>query len=100
LGIVCSSDCVVHALLAVPAVESDVAGGGVHAPLHARDVAAGAKALASPGEYQCADRLVGCDALQRLGEFAAHGIAHRIALVRTVQGQRGDACARAADRSV
>jgi hypothetical protein len=81
---------VVHALLAVPAVEADFAGRRIHAALHAGDVAAGAEALAGAGEHQCLDGLVGGDALQRIDELGAHVVAHRVALVRAVQGDRGD----------
>ena len=79
-----------HALLAVPAVEADLAGRRLHAPLHARDVAAGAEALAGPGEHERSDGLVGGDAFQRMDELAAHVVAHRVALVGAVEGDGGD----------
>ena len=86
LGMVCSSDCVwctrcwrCQPLKAISPV------GALHPALHARDVAAGAEALAGAGQHQRLDGLVGGDLFERVDELAAHVVAHRVALVRAVE---------------
>ncbi|MDT4865755.1 hypothetical protein FQZ97_1005780 [compost metagenome] len=84
----------VHALLAVPAVETHLTGRRVHALLHARDIAPCAETLAGASEHQGTDRLVGGHRFERVDEFRAHVVAHGVALVGAVQRERGDAVVR------
>src|SRR5262249_23167752 len=82
---------VVHPLLAVPAVEGHLARRRGQAALPAGGVGAGAEALAGAREHHGADGLVGRNALQGVDELGAHVVAHGVALVRTIEGQGGDA---------
>src|SRR6185369_8827616 len=81
---------VMHALLAVPAIEGDLPSRGAHSSLHAGDVATGAEPLAGAGQYQRLDGLVRGDLFERDDELATHVVAHRVALVGAVEGDRGD----------
>jgi hypothetical protein len=80
----------VNPLLTVPAIEADFARRGVHALLHAADVAARAKALARACQHQGADGFVGRHRLQCGYELCAHVVAHGVALVGAVECERGD----------
>jgi hypothetical protein len=82
---------VVNALLAMPAIESHFACGCLHASLHAGNVATGAETFAIACENQSAYGFVSTDMFQRVNEFSAHRVAHGVAFVRPVQGNRGDA---------
>jgi len=81
----------VHALLALPAIEADLGRIGLHARLHAGDIAARAEALARAGDDERTNAAIATQLLQQLDQFGAHGVAHRIAFFWPVQGQDGNA---------
>lgn len=80
-----------HALLAAPAIERDLALRGFQPSLHAADIAACAECAAAPGQHQRPDLRVARDRLERSHKFRAHIVAHGISTVGPVQSDGGDA---------
>jgi hypothetical protein len=81
----------VHALLALPSIEGDLARLGIKAVFHSGDIAACAEPFSASTEHQCPDGLVSSDAFKRGYQFCSHVVAYGIALVGAIEYQGGDA---------
>ena len=86
-------DRVVRAPLALPAVDRDLAGRGLQAFLHCRDIAARAEGFAAPRQHHGAHGIFARDPIQDFAEFDAHGIVYGIADIGTVECDDGDTIA-------
>ncbi|MNJ63216.1 hypothetical protein D3C77_590970 [compost metagenome] len=80
---------VVHALLARPPVEPDLAGRRVHPALHARNVPARAEGLAGAGEHDGLDGVIRQSLAQTLNHTSSGGQTQAVDR-RVVQGNDGD----------
>ena len=84
-------DGVVRALLPAPSVEGQGSGRLGHALHHALHVAAGAEAAPAARDHERTDRCVPPGGIQCRSQLAPHRVVDGVALLRTMQRQRGHA---------